>query len=293
MAQIKNKRNKKRVKLFKKVRHNSSWGTLGILLFVNLLFLSFVIIFAGFFCQYLIETKVDADYAGLLAEARMYEAANDDNGYLEYLEKGDRYFIVKDSSGNIIYEKGRNTCSKEGGIVDFSNGSESRKIYKDTEFGLFEADLQTRKISFDFARALKLAIDKNNASLQKDNTIRLPLWIGIRMKGGNQEFIGKAYFTFNTIKEVTLIGELLMLLLGVILIAFVVLIVFMIRSIINFNRVVRLFYADPITGGHNWMWYVMNGDELLQSRKYKKQSLAVVNITFVNYRNYCDSYSYT
>ena len=287
MAQIKNKRNKKRVKLFKKVRHNSSWGTLGILLFVNLLFLSFVIIFAGFFCQYLIETKVDADYAGLLAEARMYEAANDDNGYLEYLEKGDRDFIVKDSSGNIIYEKGRNTCSKEGGIVDFSNGSESRKIYKDTEFGLFEADLQTRKISFDFARALKLAIDKNNAKLQKDNTIRLPLWIGIRIKGGNQEFIGKAYFTFNTIKEVTLIGELLMLLLGVILIAFVVLIVFMIRSIINFNRVVRLFYADPITGGHNWMWYVMNGDELLQSRKYKKQSLAVVNITFVNYRNYC------
>ena len=287
MAQIKNKRNKKRVKLFKKVRHNSSWGTLGILLFVNLLFLSFVIIFAGFFCQYLIETKVDADYAGLLAEARMYEAANDDNGYLEYLEKGDRDFIVKDSSGNIIYEKGRNTCSKEGGIVDFSNGSESRKIYKDTEFGLFEADLQTRKISFDFARALKLAIDKNNAKLQKDNTIRLPLWIGIRIKDGNQEFIGKAYFTFNTIKEVTLIGELLMLLLGVILIAFVVLIVFMIRSIINFNRVVRLFYADPITGGHNWMWYVMNGDELLQSRKYKKQSLAVVNITFVNYRNYC------
>lgn len=287
MAKIRNKRNRKRLKLFKKVRHNSSWGTLGILLFVNLLFLSFVIIFAGFFCQYLIETKVDADYAGLLAEARMYEAANETNGYLEYLEKSEREFIVKDSSGNVIYEKGRNTCSKEGGIVDFSNGSESRKIYKDTEFGLFEADPQTRQISFDFVSAFRLAFDKNSESLQQDNTVKLPLWIGIRINGGNQEFVGKAYFTFNTLKEVTLVGELMLFFISVILIAFVVLIVFMIRSIINFNRVVRLFYADPITGGHNWMWYVMNGDELLQSRKYKKQSLAVVNITFVNYRNYC------
>ena len=287
MTKVKNKRNKKRLKLFKKVRHNSSWGTLGILLFVNLLFISFVVLFAGFFCQYLIETKVDADYAGLLSEAHMYEAANENNGYLEFLEKSEREFIVRDSSGNVIYEKGRNTCSEEGGIVEFSNGSESRKIYKDTEFGLFEADLETRKISFDFWRAIKLAFDENSESLQKDNSIKLPLWIGIRINGGNREFIGKAYFTFNTIKEVSLVGELLASFVGVILVAFVVLIVFMIRSIINFNRVVRLFYADPITGGHNWMWYVMNGDELLQSRKYKKQSLAVVTITFINYRNYC------
>lgn len=287
MAKIKNKRNKKRIKLFKKVRHNSSWGTLGILLFVNLLFVSFVITFAGYFCQYLIENKIDADYVALLNEARMYEEADDNNGYLEYLEKGDREFIVRDSSGNVIYEKGKNTCSEKGGIVELANGAEVRKIYKDTEFGLFEANLKTRKIDFDFPLAFQLAFDKNNKNLQKDNTIKLPVWIGIRINGGNQEFIGKAYFTFNTIKEVKLAGELLGSFIGIILIAFVVLIVFVVRSIINFNRVVRLFYADPITGGHNWMWYVTNGDEMLQCRKFKKQSLAVVNITFVNYRNYC------
>ena len=60
MAKIKNKRNKKRIKLFKKVRHNSSWGTLGILLFVNALFISFVFIFGGIFCDYLLDIKVDA-----------------------------------------------------------------------------------------------------------------------------------------------------------------------------------------------------------------------------------------
>ena len=287
MAKIKNKRNKKRIKLFKKVRHNSSWGTLGILLFVNLLFVSFVITFAGYFCQYLIENKIDADYVALLNEARMYEEADDNNGYLEYLEKGDREFIVRDSSGNVIYEKGKNTCSEKGGIVELANGAEVRKIYKDTEFGLFEANLKTRKIDFDFPLAFQLAFDKNNENLQKDNTIKLPVWIGIRINGGNQEFIGKAYFTFNTIKEVKLAGELLGSFIGIILIAFVILIVFVVRSIINFNRVIRLFYADPITGGHNWMWYVTNGDEMLQCRKFKKQSLAVVNITFVNYRNYC------
>ena len=73
MAKIKNKRNRKRVKLYKKVRHVSSWGTLGILLFLNILFVIAVITFAGFFCQYLMESKLDADYLGLLSEARIYE----------------------------------------------------------------------------------------------------------------------------------------------------------------------------------------------------------------------------
>jgi len=287
MAKIKNKRNKKRVKLFKKVRHNSSWGTLGILLFVNALFISFVFIFGGIFCDYLLDIKVDADYGGLLSQARLYENANENNGYMEYLEKSDLEFIVRDSSGNTIYQKGRNTCSEEGGIIEVFNGSQSRKIYKDTEYGLFEANPKTRKIKYDAIRAIQLALDENNVKLTQGNSIRLPVWIGIRINGGNQEFIGKAYFTFNTDKEVKVVGSLVASFITIILVAFMILIVFVVRSIINFNRVIRLFYADPITGGHNWMWYVTNGDEMLQCRKFKKQSLAVVNITFVNYRNYC------
>ena len=289
MAHIRNKRNKKRVKLYKKVRNVSSWGTLGVLLFLNIIFITAVSMFTGYFCQYLIESKIDADYEGLLHDAKLYEAANDTNGILEYLEKTDREFIVKDKSGKIIYEKGTNTCDEEGGTILLANGEEKRKIYKDTKYGLFQAG-DNNEIEFDFFSAFKLAQDENNKELQNGNSINLPVWIGVSINGGEQEYIGKAYFTLNT-KEATLAGELLGILILVVLIAFVVLIVFMIRSIINFRRVVRLFYADTITGGHNWIWYVMYGDEQLQCRRFKKNSFAVVNIAFTNYRNYCMCHS--
>lgn len=290
MAKIKNKRNRKRVKLYKKVRHVSSWGTLGILLFLNILFVIAVITFAGFFCQYLMESKLDADYLGLLSEARIYEKADEKNGFLDYLEQLDCDFIVKDSSGKIIYVKGKNTCSEKGGYIYMSNGEEKRKIYRDTKDGLIEADIKTHEISFDFAKAFDLAVKNQTHDLQKGDSVKIPVWISIDIDGGSKEFIGKAYFSLNT-KEATLAGEVIGVCIFVILTAFVVLIVFTIRSIINFRRVVRLFYADPITGGHNWMWYVTNGDEILQCRKHMKLTFAVVQLTFVNYRNYCMCHS--
>ena len=289
MAKIKNKRNRKRVKLYKKVRHVSSWGTLGTLLLLNILFIASIAYFAGYFCQYLIESKLDADYAGLIGEARMYEAANDRNGFMEYLEKLDREFIVKDSSGKIIYQKGNNTCSDKGGIVNLSNGTEKRKIYRDTEYGLIYPR-EDSYIGFDFVEAFNLAKKNENKEIKEGDSVRLPVWISVSINGGSQEFIGKAYFSVNT-KESVLVGEILGAFLVVILLAFVLLIVFTIRSIINFRRVVKLFYADPITGGHNWMWYVTNGDEILQCRKHKKLSFAVVQLAFVNYRNYCMCHS--
>ena len=289
MVKIKNKRNRKRVKLYKKVRHVSSWGTLGFLLLLNFFFILSVIVFAGYFCQYLIESKIDADYVGLRSEARLYESSSEQSGFKEYLEKLDREFIVKDSSGRIVYTKGKNTCGDIGGIIYMANGAETRTIYQDTEYGLFYAN-KDNTIGFDFPAVYQLIKKGKNDALQKGNSVNLPVWISVSINGGSQEFIGKCYFSINT-KEATLVGEVLSVVVGAILVAFVVLIIFTIRSIVNFRRVVRLFYADPITGGHNWMWYVTNGDEMIQSLKHKKRSLAVVHLTFVNYRNYCMCHS--
>lgn len=291
MARIKNKRNKKRVKLYKKVRNVSSWGTLGVLLFLNLIFIGSIIFVAGFFCQYLLETKIDEDYGVLVNIAKMYESADGSNGLLEYIEKTDRTFIVKDRSGKIIYQKGINTCSDEFGYLYMANGAEQRKIYTDTKFGLLYAG-EDKRMGLDLFKALKIISDNTQEDLQNGDSIQLPIWIAVSINGGEKEFIGKANFSFNK-KDTTLAFEVLSAVTMVILTGFVILIVFMVRSIINFRRVVNLFYADQITGGHNWIWFVMNGDERLRSRKFRKLSFAVVNLTFMNYRNYCMCHSIT
>lgn len=289
MGKIKNKRNKKRVRLYKKVRNVSSWGTLCVLLFLNILFIASVALFTGFFCQYLMESKIDADYEALLREARIYEAANENNDFIGYLKKGDREFIVKDSSGKVIDSYGKNTCGDESGYILMANGAVKRTIYKDTELGLFYAD-NNHEIAFDFFDGIKIYLNEEYKKLESGGSVKFPVWISISINGGTKEFIGKAYFTINT-KELTLMGEVLAGFIVVVFIAFVVMIVFMIRSIINFRRVVKLFYADTITGGHNWIWYVMYGDEKLQCRRLRKTSFAVVNIAFTNYRNYCMCHS--
>ena len=119
MAKIKNKRNKKRVKLYKKVRNVSSWGTLGVLVFLNVLFIAAAVTLAGFNLQYFFETKLAENYAELEHVAKLYEAGRENEAFLRYIGNEKTEFIVRDKSGNVIYQQGENTCAEEGGIIGY------------------------------------------------------------------------------------------------------------------------------------------------------------------------------
>jgi EAL domain-containing protein (putative c-di-GMP-specific phosphodiesterase class I)/GGDEF domain-containing protein len=109
--------------------------------------------------------------------------------------------------------------------------------------------------------------------------------VKINISGGRQ-FVGKMYFII-TRRDTILVVELLSAF-AVIVIVFCVLAFFrIIRSVVNYKRVVRLYYSDTTTGGHNWNWFVRTGDDRLQSFRRRKDSFAVVNLVFRNYRNYC------
>lgn len=289
MAHIANIRTRKRVRLFKKVRNGSSWTTLVVLLLLNGIFLASIIYFAGFYCQNLIESKFNEEYIALSNTAKLYECADEANGLLKYINNEDCEFIVKDNDGNVVFCKGKNTCCDEGGRLEFADGLEMT-IYKDSEFGLFYVD-EDQKLAIDFDESLQIiGMDDMDALNDGEGSFRLPFWISLSIKGDTQEFLGKAYFKIN-VEEFKTVLEFLVILIAVIFVAFVVMIVFLIRSIINNGRVATLFYTDPITGGHNWTWFSTFGEERVASRRYKKQSFAVVNLAFTNYRNFCMCHS--
>ena len=301
MARIKNKRNKKRVKLYKKVRNVSSWGTLGVLVFLNILFIAAAVTLAGFNLQYFFETKLAENYAELEHVAKLYEAGRENEAFLRYIGNEKTEFIVRDKSGNVIYQQGENTCAEEGGIIGYENSTKHLYIYPDTRLGVIKPG---KKEGIDpdlhafFEYMQKYNVKKKNEKdgdeegviINIGERVDLPYWVRIDNINDSYEFIGKGYFSYND-RDAILLIELLIASMAIIGVAFVVLIVFMIRSIINFRRVVTLFYSDPITGGHNWIWFVMVGDEKLRSRSLKKFSFAVVNLAFTNYRNYCMCHS--
>lgn len=301
MARIQNKRNRKRVKLYKKVRNVSSWGTLGILVFLNILFIAAAILLAGFNLEYFFETKLAENYTELEHIARLYEAGQENKDFLKYIESGKSEFIVRDKSGKVIYQKGENTCAEKGGMIAYENSTKHIYIYSDTRLGVIKPgkneginpDLQAL---FDYLQKYNVEKkkdkdgDEEEVFLQVGKPVDLPYWVRIDNISDSYEFIGKGYFSYNE-RDAILIIEIFLASTLIVGVAFVVLIVFMIRSIINFRRVVTLFYADPVTGGHNWIWFVMVGDDKLRSRSLRKYSFAVVNLAFTNYRNYCMCHS--
>ena len=303
MARIRNKRNEKRVKLYRKVRNVSSWGTLCVLLFLNVLFIVAALYIAGFNIQYFFETKLAENYTELEHVAKLYEAGRENEAFLKYIESGIIEFIVRDKSGNVIYQKGENTCAEKGGLIGYENSTKFIFIYPDTRLGVIKPGknegIDPDLISlFDYLKTPNADLINGEEKKDKDkeevkNSVKkvdLPYWVRIDNISDSYEFIGKAYFSYNA-RDAILLIEILLASTLIVGVAFIVLIVFMIRSIINFRRVVRLFYTDPVTGGHNWIWFVMGGDEKLLKRKFRKYSFAVVNLVFTNYRNYCMCHS--
>lgn len=303
MARIRNKRNEKRVRLYKKVRNVSSWGTLGVLLFLNILFIAAALFIAGFNIQYFFETKLAENYTELEHVAKLYEAGRENEAFLKYIESGSIEFIVRDKSGNVIYQKGENTCAEKGGLIGYENSTKFLFIYPDTRLGVIKPGknegIDPDLISlFDYLKTQNADLindeeKKDNDKEEDKNSVKkvdLPYWVRVDNISDSYEFIGKAYFSYNS-RDAILLIEILLASTLIVGVAFIVLIVFMIRSIINFRRVVRLFYTDPVTGGHNWIWFVMGGDEKLMKRKFRKFSFAVVNLVFTNYRNYCMCHS--
>ncbi len=277
MAKCRTDHNKERVKLYKKVRNTSSWRSILLYLLMMLLFIAAMVFLSGFVLEYIFETKFAEGYAETQHIAKLYEVGSEDHGITGFIESEETEFIVKDQGGKIVYQKGENTCTFNGGIIKLANGSETCTVYEDSELGF---------IYHDGDDGLNFKLMKFLRWYDKDaETVRLPIWVSIDLSGG-RKFIGKAYLTL-TSRDAILILELLSGLVLIVVIVGVITVVKIIKSAVNYRRVVRLFYSDPITYGHNWIWYVRYGDDRLQSSFCKKDSFAVVNMVFRNYRNYC------
>ena len=277
MASAKTDRKKERVKLYKKVRNTSSWRSIIIYFLMMVLYIAAVVLLAGFVAEYIFESKFSEGYNEVERTAKLYESGSGDKSIMDYIKSLDADFIVVDDSGKTLFEQGKITRSGEGGEISLSNKTENFMIYQDTELPL---------LRYDGDDGLELRLGDFIEWYDFDaETAKMPIWVSVDISG-NRQFIGKAYITINKKDKILFIELMAGFALIVVVIVFIMF-AKIIKSAVNYRRVVRLFYSDPITRGHNWMWYVRYGDERLQSSSNKKHSFAVVNLVFRNYRNYC------
>lgn len=124
---------KKRTKIFRKVRNNNSFGTFFAYLFLLVLFSAIFVTIAGFFVEYILESKFYEEYSKLSTVAEIYEGSKSDDNILQTMMKTSNDFLITDKTGNILHQKGKNTCSFEGNTVYLSDKADKFLIYKDSD----------------------------------------------------------------------------------------------------------------------------------------------------------------
>ena len=275
---------------FRKLNRSQLGSVLIIYLIVSLAFNAFLAFFANMFLRYVVESRVYSEYKDLVYMTKLYEKQDILGDITVFLDDEDREYFLADRDQNILYQRGENTCSKNGGTVRLTMLGKKVYLCEDREIRLLRR--KSDAVSFDLPAFFEWAV--KNRGLQKladkGATLDIPFWIAEDVGFTNTKLYFKAYFSVDAsdlIFLAAITGSILVMVLGM---SFMI-IYHIVGSIVRQRKMTNLFFMDDVTGGRNWMWFMIKGEQLLQKPYTQKSNFAMINISFIKYRNFCMCHS--
>ena len=252
------------------------------------------------FASYIVDSKISAEYDRIKYMARLYDNAvrnNDDNIYNLLVEEG-RDYIITNADNELTHVNGIKTISDESGYVTLSGSDEQVLIYRDREKGFIYPGADGR-LAVDYMSFREWASDDANEEQldletadANDTMINLPVWISVDLDGGKSHLIGKAEFSASK-RDITMLFALAGALVVLTAIILITLLFNAIKNVVRQRRMISVFFTDVMTDGHNWNYFMVNGQRMLRRGCNSRTKFAVVNLVFVNYRNYCVAHTIT
>ncbi len=301
-------------KIFKKINKTGLAGSIA--LFIVFAFLSWVVVEVMYvaFVNYILESKLKSEYEKFDGMAKTYAEADgaDKEKVLKTMSEEGKDFLILDKSGKVTYLCGTDTRVIRNNKISYR--FVQKKIYLDKEDEILRVS-RIGMLSIHTSKIMKYIFTDNNVmfTFETDNLeensipvgevqvtdenlklaeesyeaelVKLPLWISFPIGEEGEAFVGKAILEIN-MRDFTIALELVgivFLLIGIILIT---MLISAIVHVIRQRRITELFLTDAPTKGHNWMYFIIKGDQLLRRRRSAKIPYAVVNLSFVNFRNY-------
>ncbi len=299
------KRDKNRL-LYKKVKKASFWGSIISFIITMIMVAVIMTVTLWLFASYVAASKLQNEYDRIENLAKMYEAG--DNSVVHaVLDNGENDYVVLDSSGQKLHTSGTDTRMEGPEKADLSEFLKNVDIYRDSERNIFYVSEGRLRVNWGEVfkyignEAVEIQADEQHLNdgdeyitvysdddFYENGTkiINFPLWIAVDVKDGAEKFAGKASFSVN-VNDLFLFGIVSIIIIVLVLILLITMLVNVISSIVRQIRIVGLFFEDPITKGHNWMYFLIRGEQYLRKGRAARDTYAVVNMVLVNYRNYC------
>ncbi|MCR4748667.1 MAG: GGDEF domain-containing phosphodiesterase [Lachnospiraceae bacterium] len=309
MANIKEQKLKK----LKKVYMGGS--VVGFLIVITLAAISLAAMVGSIF-YYMMDSKLSYEHDRVTRLAALYEITvqHENDDILNLLNSDTNVYIIVDENDNVIKEHGKNTCDLKGGVTvdsqklkeqirdEIERNSEgeisisgleiNETIYPDLERGYIKAS-DRGSISIDLSGIKDwLSQDSYEAMNEFESghgNIELPFWIPVTLSSGDR-LIGKAHFIFY-IRDIVVMGFFAVAIVLMLLAVFIIMMGNVRKVHKSRRRMTEVFYMDEVTGRHNWMWFITKADQILKKRKNASAKFAVLDVVFVNYRNFCVCHS--
>jgi len=229
----------------------------------------------------------EIDYA--MSMAKIYDSSVAEGKQVDYelLSQAIGTYKIVDNEGNVKFTNGEDTIdmTKSSSVSSFDGTPYSQhvRIYGDTNTGylppvmgddsVVNANFESDDVSLFFS------------TIGKSEDLDLSFWVGVEDLADGSTFFYRAEMTITTLDYVFSI--IFAAVIGiVILVLFVVLIVNSITHLASHRRMTKLLFMDYVSDNHNWMWFLIKGEEKLRKFSSRKSKFAVVNLVFVKFRNY-------
>ncbi len=296
--------NKSLEKRFKKLKYGHPILAVIFYFIVCQLFLAVLAMLLVAFFTYAVDSKLSGEIDSVRYLAGIYEEYGK-NGQMEVLlEATGRNYIVRDPKGKILYQKGENTVGEQAGIPEINLGgligqvgismspvdeTKEFRIYGDTAlpFFLVREDGEVH-LSFEQLKAgLK---GKSLWQLLDSDTdvntqlLEMPLWVATDAADGN-ELLGRVSISMQYKDLATIV--IISIALGLFgVLVFLLFVISIIRNLRRQKKLTEFFFMDAVTGGQNWMSFLINTEKDLKKGSNAGKSYAMIHLAIVKYRNY-------
>ncbi len=278
---------------YRKLTKMGSWAGFFFVILMGLIVIIMLIISISAFMEYMINEKLQSQFATMATLVTQYENADEKslNTALKFLDHGGHdYYILDSETGEVIHSKGEVVLfSGDERMIDIDDDSvkiegwsSTLSFYTETDIGFIRSNGLTNIDLIELGKAIR----NGNDDTSSDAVIySVPVWIETAIKDGREVIFTKLEIAI-TRNEVSLAFVFFVSVAVITALFQIVIIVNIFSNVVKRRKALKLLFSDMVTGGRNKHYFIYRGNQIIRRKKNRNGKYAIVSLKIVNFKNF-------